>query len=81
MSEKIQKKMIRTTSMSLRGEDVTRRGNSYSLVFVFEATTAKAAQVHQFRYSSVLVSFFTRRSETATSVPFTSLKCFSRNSR
>lgn len=63
MSEKIQKKMIRTTSMSLRGEDVTRRGNSYSLVFVFEATTAKAAQVHQFRYSSVLVSFFTRRSE------------------
>ena len=66
MSEKIQKKMIRTTSMKPRGEISTRWGNSYSLVS--EATTGKAAQVQQFRFSSVLVVFFTGHVVTATSL-------------
>lgn len=69
MSEKIQKKMIRTTSMKSRGVNINPVGKQLFSCFVFEATTGKAAQVQQFRYSSLFVGFFTRHL-------LSSLKCF-----
>lgn len=58
MSEKVQKKMIRTT---LRCENTKKWETVMLFCFVFEATTGKAAQVQQFRYSSVFAFSFTRQ--------------------
>lgn len=43
-------------------------GTVLLVCFVFEATTGKATQVQQFRYSSVFGFFFTAHFKTATSV-------------